>query len=149
MNGDRTRAHYDRIAATYDESWAYSPAFLEWMTGCIMRRLDVSAWDMVADIGCGTGLYARSLAERAVEVVCVDASPAMLAQIPASERLIPVAASVEDVAAGRAALPRERFDAMLLKEVLHHVADRAGAVAGLTRLPAPAARSPKPDQKRR
>ena len=140
MNGDPTREHYDRLAATYDENWAYSPAFVEWMTGCILRRLDIGSGDVVADIGCGTGLYARGLAERAAAVVCVDASRAMLAQIPAGEQLLPLAAAVEDVAAGRAVLPRGRFDAMLLKEVLHHVEDRAGVVAGLTRLLTPGGR---------
>ncbi len=94
MNGDVTREHYTRLAITYDENWAYSPAFLEWMTGCIMRRLRLTSGDVAADIGCGTGLYARGLAEYAAAVVCVDASEAMLAQVPADERLITVAARV-------------------------------------------------------
>ena len=33
-------------------------------------------------------------------MVCIDASEAMLAQVPARERLIAVAAPVEEVAAG-------------------------------------------------
>ena len=140
MNGDVTREHYDRLAATYDENWAYSPAFLEWMTGAILQRLRLTDHDVVADIGCGTGLYARGLARHAAAVACAEPSPAMLARVPASSRLIPVAATAEDLAAGRAALPHNRYDAILLKEVLHHVSDRATVITGLARLLKPGAR---------
>jgi SAM-dependent methyltransferase len=64
----------------------------------------------------------------------------MLTQVPAGERLITVAAPVEEVAAGRRGLPYERFDAMLLKEMLHHVQDRAAVIAGLARLVRPGGR---------
>jgi trans-aconitate methyltransferase len=140
MNGDVTRDHYDRLAATYDENWAHSPDFVEWMTGCILQRMQIFGGDLVADIGCGTGLYARGLAQRAAAVMCVDASAAMLAQVPADERLIPVTANVEDMAAGRVALPQERYDAMLLKEVLHHVDDHTAVIGGLVRLLRPGGR---------
>jgi ubiquinone/menaquinone biosynthesis C-methylase UbiE len=130
VNGDVTREHYARLAATYDENYAYTPAFVEWMTGCILRRLRLGRGDVVADVGCGTGLYARGLAEHAAAVVCVDPSEAMLAQVPAGERLVTVAAPAEDVAGGRVELPNERLDAMVLKESLHHVQDRAAVIAG-------------------
>jgi predicted TPR repeat methyltransferase len=86
VNGDVTRNHYDRLAATYDENWAYSPEFVKWMTGCIVRQLRIKSSDLAADIGCGTGLYARGLAERAAAVACVEPSAAMLAQVPRGER---------------------------------------------------------------
>ena len=82
------------------------------------------------------------LAARAVAVACADPSPAMLAQVPASDRVIPVQASAEDLAAGRASLPHDRYDAILLKESLHHVPahDRPVVITGLTRLLAPGGR---------
>lgn len=135
-----TRDHYNRLAASYDENWAYSPAFVEWMSECILRRLRITSGDLVADIGCGTGLYARGLAGQASAVVCVDQSAAMLAQLPADDRLIPIVASVEEVAAGRVVLPHASFDAMLLKEVLHHVGDRAPVITGLAGLLRPGGR---------
>jgi ubiquinone/menaquinone biosynthesis C-methylase UbiE len=140
VDGDVTRGHYDRLAATYDENWAYSPQFLTWMTGQILRRLRISPGDAAADIGCGTGLYTRGLAEHAASVVGVDASSAMLAQVPASDGVETVAASVEDVAAGRVRLPGAPFGAMLLKEVLHHVGGRAAVISGLAGLLAPGGR---------
>jgi 2-polyprenyl-3-methyl-5-hydroxy-6-metoxy-1,4-benzoquinol methylase len=140
VDGDVTRNHYDRLAATYDDNWAYSPEFVKWMTGCIVRRLRIKSGDLVADIGCGTGLYSRGLAERAATVVCVEPSAAMLAQVPRGERLMSVQASVEDVVAGRTVVSHDGYDAMLLKEVLHHVADPGEVIAGLARLLRPGGR---------
>lgn len=137
---DVTRDHYDRLAATYDENWAYNPDFVDWMTGCILRRLHITNRDVVADIGCGTGLFARGLAQHAGAVLCVEPSAAMLSQVPADERLIPVGAGAEDLAAGRVVLPHAGYDALLLKEMLHHVADRAAVIGGLTRLLRPGGR---------
>jgi 2-polyprenyl-3-methyl-5-hydroxy-6-metoxy-1,4-benzoquinol methylase len=134
VNGDVTRNHYDRLAATYDENWAYSPEFVKWMTDHIVRRLRISDGDLIADIGCGTGLYARGLAERAATVVCAEPSEAMLAQVPRGELLMAVQASAEDMAAGRALVSHDGYAAILLKEVLHHVADPAAVIAGLAGL---------------
>lgn len=39
---EETRAHYDRLASVYDQNWAYSQDFLEWMSGCILARLRVN-----------------------------------------------------------------------------------------------------------
>jgi 2-polyprenyl-3-methyl-5-hydroxy-6-metoxy-1,4-benzoquinol methylase len=135
-----TQEHYARLAASYDENWAYNPAFMAWMTECIRRRLRLTGTDIVADIGCGTGLYARGLAERASAVVCIDQSEPMLDELPEDERLIPVVASVQDVAHGRVDLPYESFDAILLKEVLHHIIERAAVIAGLARMFRPGGR---------
>ena len=140
MNEDVTRGHYARLAATYDENWAHSPAYLEWMTGCIREQLRLTGSELVADIGCGTGLYARRLAEYAQAVVCAEPSAPMLAQVPRDDRLIPVTASAEDLASGGVGLPHGSYDAILLKEVLHHVDDRAGVVAGLAGLLRPGGR---------
>jgi ubiquinone/menaquinone biosynthesis C-methylase UbiE len=137
-----TREHYARLAATYDENWTHSLAFMEWMAGRIGQHLEIASTDIVADIGCGTGLFARGLAGQAAAIVCVDPSEPMLAQIPRSDRLQPVAASMQDVASGRAVLPHDRFDAIMLKEALHHVSpgERSEVIAGLARLLRPGGR---------
>lgn len=140
VDGNVAQEHYGRLAATYDENWVYSPGFVEWMTGCIQQRLRVTDGDLVADIGCGTGLFARGLAPHAEAVVCADPSAPMLAQVPASKRLITVNASAQDLASGRAVLPHGGYDAMLLKEMLHHVDDRAAVITGLARLLRPGGR---------
>lgn len=128
-----TRSHYARLAATYDDNWAYRPEFVTWLTERIQQRLRIRPSDHVADIGCGTGLFARGLAQHAAAVVCAEPSSPMLAQLPQDSRLIPLVASAEDLASGRTSLPREHYDAILLKEVLHHVDDRAAVIDGLAR----------------
>ncbi len=66
--------------------------------------------------------------------MCAEPSAGMLAQVPRDDRLIPVAASAEDLAFGRVALPHDGYDAILLKEVLHHIDDRVAVIGGMARL---------------
>lgn len=117
-----TQTHYDRLAPVYDQNWAYSPDFLEWMSGCILARLRVEPGDRVLDVGCGTGLYARRLAERAESVVCVDPSARMLEQLPVDPRLVAVRAPAEDLVVGSPLLV-DPFEAILVKEAIHHLTD--------------------------
>lgn len=140
MGNDATRAHYDRLADKYDENWAHSTEFIQWMTSNIQQRLRLGSDDRVIDVGCGTGLYARGLVERASSVLCIDPSQAMLDQLPADDRLIPLHAGAEDLAEGRVQPPHDGYDAILLKEVIHHVADPSAVLAGLTRLLRPGGR---------
>jgi ubiquinone/menaquinone biosynthesis C-methylase UbiE len=138
--GDETRAHYDRLAPVYDRNWSYSPDFVEWMSGCILARLRVKHGDRVVDVGCGTGLYARRLAECTGSVVCVDPSVGMLDQIPDDPRLVVVQASAEELASGSVRLPGDRFEAMVVKEAIHHVTDRVSVIGGLSKLLVPGGR---------
>jgi SAM-dependent methyltransferase len=131
--------HYERLAARFEENWAYSREFVAWMTGHILERLGPAAGGSAADVGCGTGLYARALTTLAETVVCVAPSTAMLAQVPDDSRMLPVRASLEDLAAG-VALPHQPFDAVLAKEVLHHAADEDAALRALAELVAPGGR---------
>jgi ubiquinone/menaquinone biosynthesis C-methylase UbiE len=129
-----THARYDRLAARYDENWSYGPEFVNWMTDCILARLDVCPGDCVADIGCGTGLYARGLAERAGQVLCADPSAKMLEQLPTGDVCLALHASAEQIASGEIRLPYARLDAILIKEAIHHVDDREAVLHGLASL---------------
>jgi SAM-dependent methyltransferase len=51
-----------------------------------------------------------------------------------------VQSSAEDLASGRAVLPVDRFEAILVKEAIHHVADREAVISGLAKLLAPGGR---------
>jgi ubiquinone/menaquinone biosynthesis C-methylase UbiE len=133
--------HYAGLAEAYDENWAYSPAYVRWMSAQISKALELTPSDRVADVGCGTGLFTREIAQALrpqSPVLCVDPSAAMLKQLPASPDLKPVQASLEDLA-GQSADPPP-LDAVVVKEAIHHAPDRAAAVSGLARLLAPAGR---------
>lgn len=139
------RGHYESLAAEYDEHWTYSPSYVSWMSARLAETLRLSRTDRMADIGCGTGLFTRQVAELVDPVnpvLAVDPSPAMLRQVSAvrSPGLTPVLASAEDVAEGRADLPYNELDAVWLKESVHHVADPAGTLRGLAGSLAPGGR---------
>jgi SAM-dependent methyltransferase len=141
-HGDGTQAHYDQLAASYDQNWAYSPAYIAWMTRCILDRAAIQPGQVVADIGCGTGLYSRQLAAAGATVICADPSQAMLDQLPGDPALVPVRASAQDITECRVMLPRERLDAIVMKEAVHHVpaGDRQAVLGGLAELLEPGGR---------
>jgi SAM-dependent methyltransferase len=128
---DDTRAHYERLADRYNDNWVYNATFVHWMNRLILDRLDIRPTDQIADIGCGTGLYSKGLAERANRVLCVDPSAKMLEQLPSSDALIPIQASAEKIISGEVSMPYDEFDAILIKEAIHHVRDRASVLSGL------------------
>ena len=140
--GDSAQAHYNRLAASYDENWAYSPAYIAWMTRNILDRAAIRPGQVIADIGCGTGLYSRELAAAGATVICTDPSQAMLAQLPDDPALVPARASAQDIAGHRIALPAERLDAIVIKEAIHHVpaSERQAVLRGLAALLAPGGR---------
>jgi 2-polyprenyl-6-hydroxyphenyl methylase/3-demethylubiquinone-9 3-methyltransferase len=77
----------------------------------------------VADIGCGAGLMCEPLAAQGAQVVGVDAAAGNIAaaRLHASGQSLPI-----DYRLGEpqtALQPGERFDVMLLLEVVEHVAD--------------------------
>lgn len=132
---EKTAGHYERIAATYDDLWTYDPDYVRQFAQSMIDALRLIPSDRIADVGCGTGLYTRRLAgELRPEhpILCVDPSPAMLEHLPASPSLRAVPGRAEDLAAGDIELPDGApLDAVLLKECIHHVPDRAAVLSGL------------------
>ncbi|OEU88102.1 hypothetical protein DB35_16920 [Streptomyces abyssalis] len=142
--------HYAHLAETYDSTWAHRPDYLDWMEEQITSRLELRRGDRIADIGAGTGLFLRRLLEYATEntpLVCVDPSQPMLDRLPSDPRLLPVRATAEDLArrppgAGQdtGSAPGTSFDAIVIKEAVHHFSDVPGTLCGLARLLAPGGR---------
>ncbi|MEV0300148.1 class I SAM-dependent methyltransferase [Streptomyces prasinus] len=139
------RGHYDDLAAEYDDHWVYGPEYVPWMSRRIAEALRIESTDRIADIGSGTGLFARELARRSRPnrpILCVDPSEAMLRRLgsPPPPALTPIVASAEDIAEGRVQLPYEALDAVWLKESVHHLTDQAGTLSGLAQRLAPGGR---------
>lgn len=145
MERDDVRGHYDDLAAEYDEHWVYDENYVPWMSARIAEALELTRTDRIADIGSGTGLFAREVAKQIQPrhpLLCVDPSAAMLRGLgtPPPAGLTPIVASAEDIAEGRARLPYEQLDAMWLKESVHHVTDPARTLRGLAGRLAPGGR---------
>lgn len=107
------------------------------------QLLGIQPGATVLDVGCGTGIALREIAELVGPhgtVVGVDPSTAMLEQ--ARERLGAVLAHVELVegTATGTGLGDDRFDAVRTERVLMHVAEPVEALAELARVTRPAGR---------
>lgn len=99
---------------------------------------DIFPWERLppnargADIGCGTGRWARIVAKRVGELHCVDASPEALA---VARRNLEGASNVAFHQAGVDSLPFPdgSLDFAYCLGVLHHLPDTAGALRSCTR----------------
>lgn len=140
---DHIEGHYAQVASTYDSSWSNRTEYVSWMNTAIAKRLRISSGDRIADIGAGTGLFLRQLAHRASvdePILCIDPSVEMLEHLPEDPRLRPIRGTAEDVAAGQVALPYEQLDAIVMKEVIHHIRDVPATLRGLAGLLSPGGR---------
>ncbi|MGP3979611.1 class I SAM-dependent methyltransferase [Streptomyces sp. KR80] len=131
---DQLQHHYMQLADTYDDTWGHRPAYVDWMADGIQRRLNPRPGEWIADIGAGTGLFLNRLlpyATTLTPVVCVDPSAAMLGRLPRDPRIHPLQATAEELATGRAALPCDALDVLVIKEAVHHFNDLDDTLAGL------------------
>jgi len=71
---ENIRDDFDRIAALPDDRWDHNAHYHPYL----LRHLPARC-GMALDLGCGTGAFARALAERADHVLALDLSPRMIA----------------------------------------------------------------------
>jgi 2-polyprenyl-6-hydroxyphenyl methylase/3-demethylubiquinone-9 3-methyltransferase len=99
------------------------------------------AGSRVADVGCGGGLLAESLAAAGARVTAIDLAPAMIqvARLHARAGGLEIDYRCEPVEALAASEPAG-FDVVTCMEMLEHVPEPAGTVAALARLLRPGGR---------
>jgi ubiquinone/menaquinone biosynthesis C-methylase UbiE len=125
--------HFDRIAARYDRLRA--PPGVTDVHETLVREADL-AGKHVLDIGCGTGINLRILAESfGCRVSGVDSSEGMLEE---ARRKVP-GADLRLGVAERLPFDDDAFDAALMSLVVHHL-DRPGAFAEACRILGPGGR---------
>jgi ubiquinone/menaquinone biosynthesis C-methylase UbiE len=112
---------YDKtnISKTYNRGRDLAPDVLEQWMNVVARHVDVSEVRSVVDLGCGTGRFSPSLAERfTAKVIGLDPSKKMLAEAM-SERGFPGIIYV--CACGEAIpLPANSVDLVFISMVFHH-----------------------------
>jgi ubiquinone/menaquinone biosynthesis C-methylase UbiE len=113
---NKVRADFDRIAQfSRDEDWNHNRHYDEFL----LRQLP-SPCKEVLEVGCGTGTFARVLAERAEQVLALDLSSIMIQVAKARSRQHPnIDYQVADGATVE--LPAERYDAIVSIATLHHL----------------------------
>ena len=121
---------YTNQARTYDATRSASPSVL----GPLREALEGAPGRRLADIGGGTGNYARALRDEGWDPVVLDREPAMLARA-AAKGLATIEADAQ-----RLPLADESLDAAMLVSMLHHVENPAAALAEARRILRPGGR---------
>jgi ubiquinone/menaquinone biosynthesis C-methylase UbiE len=109
------RADFDRIALISQEGWNHNTHYHDFL----LRQLPAHLGEAL-DLGCGTGAFARLLAQRAERVLGLDLSPQMIRV--ARERSTGYQNITLEVAdATTWVFGRERFDCIASIATLHHL----------------------------
>lgn len=124
-----SREHYQKLAQNYDKFWVYSPEFIDFLTQKIIDVLELKSTDTLVDLGCGTGIYTKSIVSKFPlqnPVICVDSSEEMLDRIPNNSQY---KTFVKDGI--EFAYEPGKYDKILMKEMIHHIADKEKFLQGL------------------
>jgi cyclopropane fatty-acyl-phospholipid synthase-like methyltransferase len=135
-----TATHYDQARSSYDEAPFYSSAHPNYSAtvDLVLWHLAMRPEHRLADIGAGNGAFTNALLQRAghpVRATVVEPSEQFMSGVseqPCIERA--VNSSLVGWAALRADGGSGRFDRLLLKEMIHHLGDRAEREASLALL---------------
>jgi 2-polyprenyl-3-methyl-5-hydroxy-6-metoxy-1,4-benzoquinol methylase len=112
---DTIRADFDRIASLSAEGWDHNHHYHDYL----LRQLPARCASAL-DIGCGTGAFARQLAERADHVLAIDLSPRMIEIARERSASYPnIEYQVADVLEWE--FPHQRFDCIASIAAFHHL----------------------------
>lgn len=114
--------HYQRLAPLYDRFLSYSATFVRSLSSKMIERLALKPDDRLVDLGCGTGMYAMDILRQVplrYPIACVEPSRDMLARLPRMGGLTPINVDAQSFARSRA-----RYEKVLMKETIHHIAGK-------------------------
>ncbi len=106
---------FDRLALYDLEGWNHNNHYHHFLFQQLPQHCEI-----VLDIGCGTGEFARLLANRAETVIAVDLSPKSIEVAKQRSRQYPnIDFQVADISQWD--FPQEEFDAIVSIATLHHL----------------------------
>jgi SAM-dependent methyltransferase len=115
MSTEIIRADFDRLALLDEEQRSHNSHYHAFLLRYIPPRCG-----QTLEIGCGTGAFARLLAQRSQQVLALDLSPQMIETAQErSQGYSNITFEVADVLAWK--FPRERFDCIASIATLHHL----------------------------
>ena len=113
--------YWSKYAAMYDD-------YAEYVMGKSLRLLLIKKLSgerdlrEVVEFGCGTGYYTKAIARNALRVLATDLSDEMLDMARVNLKEFPNV-TIEKADCEGAAYPPERFDAVIMANVLHIIED--------------------------
>lgn len=128
-------AHYDAIAAWYDEQIRSGGLLHELLLPPLLDLVGEIAGQRVCDLACGQGVAARLLAARGAHVTGIDISTALLAIARTYEDDAPPGiAYCQDDAQHLATVPDGTFDGVVCVMALHDIPDLAACARAVARV---------------
>ena len=138
---DELRSYYegrafelDELAATYEHPEPYKRFFYGARFQAVLGALDPRAGERILEIGCGSGAYTRELVARGAKVTATEYAPGPLAQAQRNLGQLAAQAELRVEDAQRLGFPDDRFDKVLLSEVIEHVPEPNRAIAEASRV---------------
>jgi 2-polyprenyl-3-methyl-5-hydroxy-6-metoxy-1,4-benzoquinol methylase len=106
---------FDRLALLDSEGWTHNNHYHDFLLQNVPANCG-----RALEVGCGTGAFARQLAERVEHVTALDLSPEMIRAASSQSRLFSnIDYQIADVV--ECVLPSEHFDCIATVATLHHV----------------------------
>jgi ubiquinone/menaquinone biosynthesis C-methylase UbiE len=140
--------HEDQNAAIREQFARQAPSYARLVRsradGSFVRLIEtlrITSTDHVLDVGCGTGLFSLSLAERAAMVTGIDLTPEMLDQARALQQELQIA-NIRWQQGDALPLPFAdgAFSIVVTKATFHHLVDPTAVLAQMVRVCAPGGR---------
>jgi 2-polyprenyl-3-methyl-5-hydroxy-6-metoxy-1,4-benzoquinol methylase len=111
---------FDRLAVLDSEGWTHNNHYHKFLLQHVPRECRNAL-----EVGCGTGAFARQLAERAGHVTAIDLSPEMVRVARSQSEAFPnIDYQLADVI--ECDLPADHFDCIVTVATLHHLPLRTG-----------------------
>lgn len=120
--------HYSALAENFDQVWQFSPDYEAWMVAQIQTHLALKPHEHWVDFGAGTGRFSLAIHRHAqpASTLCVEPDASMWAIAQQKTELNSLQAC--DQSFVQQAI---HYDALLVKEVIHHLSDRTAFWQGV------------------
>jgi len=122
MNSIHTyKDHYSNVSNDYDSLYHINnKSYENWILSIIIKELNISSSSIVVDIGGGTGSFSKKIYDNAnliFPILCVDNNDDMLKVASSYNGVITQCLDAQHFACQS----NQKFDAILLKEMIHHI----------------------------
>jgi len=121
--------HYQNLGDNYDAFLYHSPEYVRTLSEKMIKNLQLTPDDVLADIGCGTGIYALDILKQVPlrqPILGVDPFPEMISKIPADAHITPIESDA-------LAFSRQKsgYNKALLKDIVHHLSEKEAFFANM------------------